>query len=184
MGWTLINSAASANAFAAALALTARSSSGNTAPGSALNFATPLFANNGFEGLRQVIDVSGDGERNEGANTADARDAALAAGVDAINGLAIGGASLQAWYAANIQGGAGSFVIGVNDFADFAAAIEQKLVAEIRNEVPEPGTLRPARCRAARPRRGPPSQNRLTPSSMRLTEAAPSGAAFRLSAGL
>lgn len=141
VGWTLIDSAASANAFAATLAGTARASAGLTAPGSALNFATPLFANNGFEGLRQVIDVSGDGEQNDGANTANARDAALAAGIDAINGLAIGGASLQAWYAANIQGGANSFVIGVNDFADFAAAIEQKLVAEIRNEVPEPGTL-------------------------------------------
>lgn len=137
--WTLINSAASSNAFATAIAGTARQFGGLTAPGSALNYATPLF-NNDFDGQRQVIDVSGDGEQNDGASTPAARDAALAAGVDAINGLAIGGAGLASWYAANIQGGTGSFVISVADFADFAAAIQTKLVREII-PTPEPASL-------------------------------------------
>lgn len=139
VGWTLINSAASANAFAAAIAAAPRAFAGQTAPGSALNFAVPLFASNSFTAPRQVIDISGDGEANEGANTANARNAALAAGVDTINGLAIGNASLVAWYGANIAGGAGSFVIQANDFGDFAAAIQQKLIREIT--VPEPASL-------------------------------------------
>lgn len=139
VGWTLINSAVTANSFATAVSGVKRGFGGLTAPGSAINYATPLFTND-YDGLRQVIDVSGDGEENDGANTATARNAALAAGVDAINGLAIGGASLVAWYNANIKGGANGFVIQANDFTDFAAAIQDKLVKEI-NQTPEPTSL-------------------------------------------
>ena len=32
----------------------------------ALAFAAPLFENNGYDGLRRVIDVSGDGPNNMG----------------------------------------------------------------------------------------------------------------------
>lgn len=140
VGWTQITSAAEATAFANALAATTRSFSGLTAPGSALNWATPLFASNLFDSARQVIDVSGDGSQNDGANTAAARAAALAAGVDAINGLPILGseAGLLAWYQNNIQGGAGSFAFAAANFQSFEAAIEQKLAREIRNDVPEP----------------------------------------------
>lgn len=140
VGWTLINSAATANAFATAVNGITRAFSNNTAPGSAINFAAPLFNANGFEGLRKVIDVSGDGAQNEGADTATARDAALAGGVNAINGLAIlGEAGLEAWYNANIKGGSGAFVEVADTFADFADAIQRKLTREIG--VPEPGTL-------------------------------------------
>jgi hypothetical protein len=140
VGWTLINSVTSAQAFAAAVGAVARPFGGGTAPGSAINYAVPLFATNGFDGLRQVIDVSGDGAGISGDDTATARDAALAGGIDAINGLAIGSQSLADWYASNIQGGTNSFTILVNDFADFAGAIEDKLVREITG-VPEPMTL-------------------------------------------
>jgi len=139
VNWTLIDSVASAQAFASALAGTTRSFSGQTAPGSALNWGTPLFNNNGFESLRQVIDVSGDGAENDGANTPTARNSALAAGVDAINGLPIlGEAGLLAWYQNNIQGGAGSFTLAATSFTSFQTAIEQKLVREITGTVPEP----------------------------------------------
>jgi hypothetical protein len=139
VGWTLINSAASANAFAAAIAAAPRAFSGQTAPGSALNFATPLFASNIYTAPRQVIDVSGDGIQNDGANTAAARTAALAAGIDTINGLAIGDASLLAWYNANIVGGTNAFAVQATNFASFGAAIQQKLIREI--SVPEPASL-------------------------------------------
>jgi hypothetical protein len=144
LGWTLINSAAAANAFAAAINGTARPFTGNTAPGSAINFAMSAgvnFSSNDFDSLRQVIDVSGDGAQNEGANTAAARDAALAAGIDQINGLVIlGEAGLEAWYNANVKGGAGAFVEVANDFTDFAGAIERKIIRETVG-APEPGTL-------------------------------------------
>ena len=139
VGWTQITNAAQANAFAAAVLAAPRAFNGNTAPGSAINFAAPLF-NNNFEGNRLVIDVSGDGVQNEGADTSDARDAALAGGITTINGLAIGDASILAFYQNNIVGGTNAFAIGVNDFADFAAAVETKIGREVTG-VPEPGSL-------------------------------------------
>ncbi|WP_374690263.1 DUF1194 domain-containing protein [Accumulibacter sp.] len=139
VGWTHLEDAADSNAFAAAISGTTRLPGNLTAPGSAINFAAPLFVNNGFEG-RSVIDVSGDGAENDGANTATARNTAIAGGIDAINGLAIGDATLVAWYNTNIKGGSNAFVIGVSQFSDFAAAVETKIGREI-NPTPEPGSL-------------------------------------------
>jgi hypothetical protein len=148
VNWTHIYDAATANAFATALAATSRSFSGLTAPGSAINFATPLFGtetggtDNLFESSRQVIDVSGDGEENDGATTSVARNAALAAGVEAINGLPIGGgAALLAWYQNNIQGGTNSFTLPAANFNDFEAAVKSKIGREITDTVPEPTFL-------------------------------------------
>lgn len=75
--------------------------------------------------------------------TAAARDAALAAGVDAINGITIGGGTaLQDFYLANVVGGAGSFLEVATDFTDFASAVTRKLVTEITSGVvPLPGAL-------------------------------------------
>lgn len=151
--WTHITDAASADAFATAISTAARTFNGLTAPGSAINFATPLFANNGFDGLLQVIDVSGDGVENEGADTATARTNALGAGIEKINGLAIlepnpnniasiaaNNAARVAFYNNSIKGGANSFVIVANDFSSFADAVETKIGREI-NPTPEPGSL-------------------------------------------
>lgn len=140
VGWTVIDSVASANAFAAAVAGAGRPFSGTTAPGSAINFAVSGTNNifiNGIDSLRQVIDLSGDGAQNDGVTTSVARDAALAAGVDAINGLTIGTeANLEAWYNANVKGGAGSFVLHADSFDDFGAAIQRKIIAEVTNTDP------------------------------------------------
>lgn len=141
IGFTLINSAASASTFAASINGIARAFTGNTAPGSALAFAVPLFTNNGFEALRLVIDVSGDGVENSGIDTSTARDAALAAGITTINGLPIGNATIANFYANNIVGGANAFNSPVNDFTDFSAAIQNKLEREILTPVPEPASL-------------------------------------------
>lgn len=147
VGWTHITNAAQASAFAVAINGTTRAFSGNTAPGNALNFATPLFGTetggtaNGFESARQVIDVSGDGAENTGANTLTARNAALAAGVDTINGLAIlGEVGLAAFYQNNIVGGTNAFLQTAATFADFEAAVATKIGREVIN-VPEPGSL-------------------------------------------
>lgn len=147
IGWTHITDAASSAAFALQLSGLARTFDGNTAPGSAINFATPRFLNNGFEGGRWVIDVSGDGQQNQGADTSDARDAFLASvsgsegGSKAINGLAIGNQTLADWYSANIAGGVNSFVLRADGFDDFAGAVRTKIGREITGEVPEPGSF-------------------------------------------
>ncbi|HEY9208461.1 MAG TPA: DUF1194 domain-containing protein [Acidovorax sp.] len=140
VAWTHITDAASASAFAAAISGATRNFGGSTAPGSAINYAVTGMFSNTFDSTRQVIDVSGDGEQNDGANTATARNAALAAGVDAINGLAIGGLALETWYNTNIKGGANGFVVRVDDFADFSTAVTNKIGREIQ-QVPEPGSL-------------------------------------------
>jgi hypothetical protein len=141
VGWTLISNAAQANAFATTLGGVARAYSGSTAPGNAIQFAASTFA--GLSGInvtsvdRKVIDISGDGEQNDGINTATARNTALAGGITTINGLAIGNASLGTWYQNNIVGGTNAFMVRVDDFNDFSAAIEQKLAREI-SAVPVP----------------------------------------------
>ncbi len=147
VGWTLIDSVASLQSFSDAINATTRPFSGSTAPGSAINFATPRFFNNDFDGTRLVIDVSGDGVQSAGANTAAARDNALASGVDAINGIVIGGGSaLFNFYDNNVKGGTGAFVLSANSFEDFASTVEQKIQTEISvptdpESVPEPASL-------------------------------------------
>src|SRR6516165_10764015 len=54
----------------------------------ALQFAKPLFDSSGYNGLRRVIDVSGDGTNNMGPAVTIMRDEVLAAGIT-INGLPI-----------------------------------------------------------------------------------------------
>ena len=149
IGWTKIDSVASAQAFALALSGITRSFNGSTAIQDAIGlsysgFGTEVGAgSNGFESLRQVIDVSGDGADNNSATFCAlgcGRDAAIAAGVDTINGIAIlGEGGLQAYYDANVKGGVNGFVQVATDFTTFGAAIEKKLIAEIR--VPEPTSL-------------------------------------------
>lgn len=144
VGWTHITDATSSSAFATAIANTTRAGGGSynlTAPGSAINYATPLFASNSFDAPRQVIDVSGDGDQNDGANTATARNNSLAAGIDTINGLAIGGQSLVDWYTNNIMGGTNAFVVQAANFTDFDNAVRTKIGRELIGTVPEPTSL-------------------------------------------
>jgi hypothetical protein len=138
VGWTHLTDAASANAFATAVAGVVLDFNGLTAPGSAINWGVPLFTN-GFEGTRLAIDISGDGEQNDGANTSAAAAAAFAAGIT-VNGLAIGGASLQAWYQNNIVTPGGGTLFVADSFEDFEEAVRQKVGREI-TPVPEPATL-------------------------------------------
>jgi X-X-X-Leu-X-X-Gly heptad repeat protein len=142
--WYHLTDAASSIAFGNLINGFGRAFSGQTAPGSAINFILPQFANNDFVGTRQVIDVSGDGAQNDGANTLAARNAALAAGVNQINGLPIlGETGLLAWYQNNIQGGTGSFTIPAATFQDFEQAVLTKLTFEITGTtvIPVPAAL-------------------------------------------
>lgn len=153
--WTLINDQTSALQFADLIGTLPRAFSGITAPGSAIQFATPLFSSNDYQGQRWIIDVSGDSQANSGISTSLARDNALAAGVSAINGLPINSAprrdgtpsALDVWYANNIQGGDGSFIMPAYGFEDVGRALEQKLRLELTppppptTDVPEPATI-------------------------------------------
>jgi hypothetical protein len=140
IGWTLINDAATANAFAASIAGLSRAFNGTTGIAGAINFSAGLF-DTSFTSTRKVIDVSGDGTNNSGGSVTAARDAAVAKGIT-INGLPIGNVSLAEYYEANVVGGTGAFVERASSFDDFADAIGRKLEREIVSTViPVPGAL-------------------------------------------
>lgn len=138
--WTILANAADANAFADLLDNIARPSSGGTNPASGIYLAISSIFGNNIESTRQVIDVSGDGE-GDAADDLEARDDALAAGVDAINGLPIGDQELQDYYAANIVGGADGFLTPAATFEDFEASILEKLSREIGGDIGDGGLL-------------------------------------------
>jgi Protein of unknown function (DUF1194)/PEP-CTERM motif len=169
IGWTLIDSVASANAFGAAIAAAARPSSGGTGMTAAIDYSAGLFASNdaSFIGVRQTIDISGDGsesgqgcsgsflctplqtarnnfatggpsgvERTINAIWIDDRDFFGDDPSDAIQAVPYG--------LANVVTANYTYNGIVQNFNDFATAIQTKLVAEIiqnPNEVPEPGSL-------------------------------------------
>lgn len=119
----------------------------------ALLYAAGDFGGNGFEGLRRVIDVSGDGPNNQGRAVTRARDAALAEGF-IINGLPLmttdalselwGIPDLDVYYRNCVIGGPGAFVLPVLDWDQFAEAVKRKLILEIAGYPPvsDPPLLR------------------------------------------
>lgn len=64
--WTVIDGAQSVEAFIKKLEARPAQRLMRTSISGALDFSAKLFTNNGFAGLRQIIDVSGDGSNNDG----------------------------------------------------------------------------------------------------------------------
>ena len=138
--WTKISDAASANAFADAIAAAPRALfGGGTSISGAIDTGMALLFDNPYRATRRVIDISGDGSNNRGRLVTQARDEAVLAGVG-INGLPILvlEPDLDRYFEQNVIGGPGAFVIAAKDFATFGDAILKKLIAEIANVPPEP----------------------------------------------
>ncbi|WP_148227446.1 DUF1194 domain-containing protein [Fulvimarina pelagi] len=143
--WTLLDSKASADAFAYRLATEPPSRRRRTSISGAVGYGARLFEENGFSGMKRVIDVSGDGPNNQGPAITNARDQAVAAGV-VINGLPLMTAdrytswaaidNLDDYYETCVIGGQGSFVIPVNDWSQFPQAVRRKLVLELAADWP------------------------------------------------
>jgi hypothetical protein len=132
VNWTAVFDRRSADAFAAAVRATGRSSSGLTAIGPALAAALAQFDRLPAPAARRVIDISGDGMADFGPPPAAARDRIAAAGIS-INGLAILTEEpwLEDYYRDNVIGGPAAFVLAARDFHSFADAMLRKLVAEV-----------------------------------------------------
>lgn len=130
--WTRVSDSASAAAFAAKLRATKRSSAGLTAIGNALLAAQAAFRRLPDKATRQVVDVSGDGMANIGPSPQAVRDEMVAAGIT-INGLAILKTEpwLSSYYDQYVVGGPGGFLVQIEDFPSFAAAMRQKLLSEV-----------------------------------------------------
>jgi Protein of unknown function (DUF1194) len=102
----------------------------------ALQYSADLLDNNGFEGGRRVIDVSGDGVDNSGLNL-DAARASMTARRIVVNGLAIekDEANLTRYFEDYVISGPNSFVETATDYDDFARAMKQKLLRELRPDL-------------------------------------------------
>jgi Protein of unknown function (DUF1194) len=143
--WAVIGDTASAAAFAQALRSRPRQAQGYNSISGAIDYARRLLATNDHAGARQVIDVSGDGPQIGGRPVEAARDEAVLAGIT-INALVVaspgggyrgpGGIPLDEHYRRDVIGGFGAFVMTVEDRAEFAAAILNKLIEEIADRRP------------------------------------------------
>ncbi len=136
--WVKISDLASASSAGAKIMAAPREfCSGGNAIGDAVAFATKSTQENGFDGTRKVIDVSGDGPDTTGSIAVeDARDNAIAQGFT-INGLVIERPSmpdLPKYYRSAITGGPRSFVIKAESRQTFAEAILKKLILEIADK--------------------------------------------------
>ncbi len=119
--------------FAGKIAAMPRRSRGNhTAIGDALAFGLNELQSNTYEGLRRVIDVSGDGRNNGGRRLGGARKEVLSHGIT-INGLAILNEipQLGQYFHDRLIGGENAFVLTARDYTDFARAMSKKLEREI-----------------------------------------------------
>lgn len=94
---------------------------------------------NRYEGLRKVIDVSGDGPNNDGDPVAFTRDIAVAAGI-IVNGLPLiirgsepdpESEDLDLYFAECVIGGPGAFVLPVQGWSDLRSAVRRKLLLEM-----------------------------------------------------
>lgn len=144
--WTLIDGKAAAVSFAKALASHRLTALPRTSISSAALFSAALFEENGFNGTRRVIDISGDGPNNQGVFVHHARDAVVSRGIT-INGLPVmlraGQApgffdldNLDVYYQDCVIGGPGAFIVRVRDEKNFASAIRRKLILEVSGGVP------------------------------------------------
>jgi hypothetical protein len=109
---------------------------GGTGLAAALDFSAALFGELPIVAGRRVIDVSGDGDDNEGGNVDRARDDAVAAGIT-INGLPIvnGSATLEAYYRRHVIGGPGAFLVPASNITAFREAMTRKLLREVQGEM-------------------------------------------------
>lgn len=162
--WTVIDGPESARAAADRLSEAPYRRARRTSVSGAIDRAMRMFENNGFNGMRRVIDVSGDGTNNSGRPVGEARDEAVRQGVT-INGLPLllrpsswgfnDIANLDEYYEDCVIGGVGAFSIPIRDRDQFIEATRTKLVQEIasvpriRIDVPK-SELIPAQRRAPR----------------------------------
>lgn len=146
LGWQVIEKTADAEAFADKLQARPINTQRRTSISAAIAEGTVMIVSNQFEGMRRVIDVSGDGPNNVGEPVIPVRDKAVEAGI-VINGLAImlrpsgTPSSLDEYYGDCVIGGPGAFVLPVHRIEDFAVAVRRKLVMEISGTLP-PATSR------------------------------------------
>ncbi len=134
--WTEVTSFDALDALAARIEATPRAwRNFSTAIGEALQFTMQQFEP-GRPCKRRVIDVSGDGSSNEGAEPRASHADLRAAGIT-VNALVIEGAErdLTGYFWENVITGEGAFVVTANNFSDYPEKMRQKLVRETARQI-------------------------------------------------
>ena len=137
--WQVIDGPASADEFARKLREAPIQRAYRTSISEALKYSAAMFGSN-YQGLRRVIDISGDGTNNQGDLIVPTRDEILRKGIT-INGLPIQLKTplssmidlpdLDVYYQDCIIGGPGAFLVPVRERHQFADAIRNKLLLEV-----------------------------------------------------
>lgn len=146
--WTRIDGPAAAGRFASAIDAAPRRTHLYTSISGAIDFAAGLFGQ-GYEGTRQVVDISGDGISNSGRPLDLARAEALERGI-VLNGLVVADRTppspqfaalqppLEEYYRDQVIGGPGAFLMVAEGFGAFEGAVRRKIIREIAAN-PPPG---------------------------------------------
>jgi len=139
VNWFVVRDAASALQFAKMILESKRFVRGSTSTAGAIQFSTNEILTNAYQGRRKIIDVSGDGKSNPELSFAQSM-LSQKQGIT-INGLVIFSKEydlgvlddfdLAQFYAENVIGGEGAFLMEAKGYDDFARAIRKKLVREI-----------------------------------------------------
>lgn len=143
--WMLIDGPDKANALAEKLAEAPTRRARRTSVSTAIDKSVQMFAGNGYDGVRRVIDISGDGPNNDGRNVVVARDEAIAKGY-VINGLPVvlnrpnygwgDIKDLDIYYQDCVIGGPGAFMVPIRSPEQFVEATRTKLVMEVASAPP------------------------------------------------
>jgi hypothetical protein len=137
--WHVIDGPASADDFTAKLKSAPVRRAYRTSISEALKFSAAQFGSR-YQGLRRVIDISGDGTNNQGDLVEPTRDDIIRKGIT-INGLPIllktplasmiDLPELDIYYQDCVIGGPGAFLVAVRERHQFADAIRNKLLLEV-----------------------------------------------------
>jgi hypothetical protein len=144
--WTIIETEADALAFAAVLAQADFVSGRRTAIGAAIGNAVSLIESNPYHGVRQIIDLSGDGPQNAGPSLPAARESASQARVT-VNGISMQSErqhpfrppvniDVSRYFEEHVIVGPRSFVMPSRTHEDFVEALRRKLIIEIAGLFP------------------------------------------------
>jgi hypothetical protein len=146
--WSVIEDERSAITFTSRVAEAPFVTGRWTSISAAIDYSVAQFPRNPNQGIRKVIDVSGDGYNNSGRSVTLARDEAVALGIT-INGLPIlndrpnpmgagpAPADLDVYFETYVIGGPGAFMVAAKDFTTFGEAILRKLLLEIAGDTPQ-----------------------------------------------
>lgn len=146
--WTRLDGPAACEGFARAIDGASRETYLYTSISGAIDYAARQFGQR-YEGLRRVVDISGDGVNNSGRSLAAARQDALDRGI-VLNGLAVldrspppvpvlaGIPPVDEYYRDEVIGGPGAFLMVAEGFGAFAGAVRRKIIREIAAR-PAPG---------------------------------------------